>query len=194
MKKRNLTAVGLKIILIVSMIVMIVILVFSFSWLSSMLESRHVEADHAKIDEEIARNNIEQLKHLDSYLADNQETVERAQSIVSESSQYQHQVINDINTYASRSGIEVLGYNFEDAEVQGGAGSNSGVSGTQITNVTVTIANPVAYENFLRFLMSIEQNLTRMQITGVTMTPDQDDNNRIINPRIGLEVYLKEGQ
>lgn len=193
MAKRHLTAVGLKRIFVVGMIVMVILLIFGFSWLSSMLESRHIEADHTKIDAEIARNDIEQLKYLDNYMADNQEIVERAQSIVSESSQYQHQVIYDINTYASRSGVEVLGYNFEDAETQG-TSTSSNVSGTQITNVTVTISNPVAYEDFLRFLMSIEQNLTRMQVTGVTMTPDQDDNNRVINPKIGLEVYLKGGQ
>lgn len=193
MAKRQLTAVGLKRIFIVSMIIMIILLVFGFSWLSSMLESRHTEADHAKIDADIARNNIEQLQYLDGYMADNQEIVERAQSIVSESSQYQHQVIYDINAYASRSGVEVLGYNFEDVESQGEAVS-SDVRGTQITNVTVTIANPVAYQDFLRFLTSIEQNLTRMQVTGVSMTPDQSDNNKIINPKIGLEVYLKGDQ
>lgn len=190
MKKNSLTAVGLKRIFIGCMSLSIILLVLSFSWLSDMLRTQVMEADHKKIDADIARSNIDQLRFLETYLDDNKNIVNRAQAIVSEAGQYQQQVVNDINAYAGRSGVTVLGYNFTNSA---GAASSK-VSGTSVTQVTVTLANPIEYTSFLRFLMAIEQNLTRMQVTGVSLTPDTENPNQITNPQIGLEVYIKGAQ
>lgn len=186
---RSLTAVGMKRIFIGSMVAMVILLVFGFSWLSGYLREQALSADHAQIDAEIARGNIDHLKYLETYLEENRETVERAEAIVTEASQYQQQVVNDVTAFAGRSGVTILGFNFEN-EAQPGA---TAVSGTTVTNVTVTLANPVEYTNFLQFLKAIEQNLTRMQVTGVTLTPNNENPNQVSNPQIGLEVFLKEG-
>lgn len=186
--KRALSAVGLKRIFIASIVAMILLLIFGFSWLSSRLEERAMQADHTQIDAEIARGNIDHLQFLESYLEDNRETVDRAEAIVTEASQFQQQVVNDINSFAAVSGVTVLGYNFEVED----EASTSSISGTNATSVTVTLANPIAYVDFLRFLQAIEQNLTRMQVTGVTLSPNSDDPNQVSNPQVGLEVFLKE--
>lgn len=189
-KKSPLSAIGLRRIFITSIIFMIILLIFGFSWLSQWLEDQHREADHAKIDAEIARSNVAQLQQLRTYIDDNQATINRAEAIVSEASQYQHQVIRDIDTFASQTGVTVQGYNFESAE--GGGASTTAASGTTATNVTVTLKNPVSFTNYMRFLKAIEQNLTRMQVTGVSISPDGNDPHLVSNPQIGLEVYLKE--
>lgn len=189
-KKSPLSAIGLRRIFITSIIFMIILLIFGFSWLSQRLEDQHREADHAKIDAEIARSNVAQLQQLRTYIDDNQATINRAEAIVSEASQYQHQVIRDIDTFASQTGVTVQGYNFESAE--GGGASTTAASGTIATNVTVTLKNPVSFTNYMRFLKAIEQNLTRMQVTGVSISPDGNDPHLVSNPQIGLEVYLKE--
>lgn len=189
-KKRSLSAIGLQRIFIASIVLMIILLIFGFSWLSQSLEEQHISTDHVKIDAEIARNDISQLRQLEGYIEDNQETIDRAQAIVSEASQYQHQVIRDIDAFAAQTNVTIQGYNFEPAE--GGTNATAASGSTTATNVTVTLNNPVTFTDYMRFLKAIEQNLTRMQVTGVSMSPEGNNPDLVSNPQVGLEVYLKE--
>lgn len=187
-QKKSLSAVGLQRIFIVSIVLMVALLIFGFSWLSSMLENQHIRADHTTIDAELARDDVTQLQQLETYIEDNQATINRAQAIVTEASQYQRQVVTDIESFARDTGVQIQGFNFVSED----EATAAAVNGTTVTNVTVTLQNPIEYTSYLRFLKAIEQNLTRMQVTGVSLTPNADNLNQVSNPQIGLEVYLME--
>jgi len=80
----------------------------------------------------------------------------------------------------------VLGFDFPTTTK-----TNTSSTGLKSIAATITLRNPVPYRNYLTFLKLIEQNLTKMQITDVSIVPDKDDPNLINNPVIGLEVYIK---
>lgn len=53
------------------------------------------------------------------------------------------------------------------------------------------INKDVPYDSLLRFLKSIEQNITKMQLTGIALQPHPTEPNIILAPTIELEVFLR---
>lgn len=134
--------------------------------------------------------------------------------------QYQNQIIQDFNGYGDRLGIPIVGYSFSTpstpgapatAPVGGAAPAPAPASptapttptapgstaapkaptGVNSTTVTVTLGDKVSYQNFLNLLKLLEQNVTRMQVTNVTLTPDNQNPDIIVNPNIAVIVYIK---
>lgn len=64
-------------------------------------------------------------------------------------------------------------------------------AGVNSTTVTVTFGDKVSYTNFLNLLRLVEQNVTRMQVTDISLTPDSKEPSTIINPSITIIVYVK---
>jgi hypothetical protein len=187
--KKPMSAVILERILLSSIGVMILGGLFGFSVINDLLRHSARSTNHAQIDAVIGRDTIDQLRYLDSYVEKNKAIIDRTASIVADSRQYsyQNQIIADINTYAARAGVSILGYNFTTEQQK----SSRIVAGLKTINATITLKSPIDYPNFMRFLKATEQNLTKMQITGISLSPDQAGGGRISNPTIGLEVYVK---
>jgi hypothetical protein len=189
--KSGMTAIALERLLLISIALMIVGTIFAFSSVNKVLNERARATNHKKIDAEIGRDTIDRLRFLDTYIQDNKSTIDRAASIVANSKQYsyQNQIVTDINTLASRADVSVLGYSFATKSQQK---SSHIVAGLKTITVDLTLKSPLPYSNFLRFLKAIEQHLTKMQVSGVSLTPDQGGSgSNIANPTIGLEVYVK---
>lgn len=180
----------------------------SFYILSQALSATDRATDRAQIDAELSKSNVERLKRLQVDLAGMKDVVSRAESIVAQSTsyQYQDQIVNDLNTYAKRAGVKVLGFDFSSkantAAPAPGAGTGSAaapkpatatpqVNGAKTLTASVTLEGPMEFERFLLFLKAIEQNLTKMQVTSINITRDDKMDNLINNPAIGLEIYVK---
>lgn len=68
--------------------------------------------------------------------------------------------------------------------------SKSVAPGLKTVNASIQLDSPIPLSNFLIFLKYIEQNVTKMQVTGVTLTPS--DNPKLIsNPTINVTVYTR---
>lgn len=154
--------------------------------LQKILAAERLIADHAKIDANISAEELQKAHNLQLYLANHKDDVEKAATVVAETKtyQYQNQIVEDVNRFASIAGVTVLGYDFP---VQAAAATK----GVKTLQASVTLQNPVPYENYLRFLKLIEQNLTKMQITEISITPDEKVIGRINNPTVGLQVYVR---
>lgn len=156
--------------------------------LQGMLAAEQRAADHAKIDATISADELQKAHNLQTYLATHKSDVEKAAAVVAETKtyQYQNQIVEDVNRYADIAGVTILGFDFPVQPV--GAPKAKGAKTLQ---ANVTLQNPVPYNNYLRFLKLIEQNLTKMQITEITITPDTKVIGQINNPVIGLQVYVR---
>lgn len=171
-----------------------------YYYASLFLRQTVVETSHIKTDAALSEQNIAKLKRLETELATKQDVVARTEQLIAESGQYryQDQIVRDINAYASRAGVTVIGYDFGAANDKAAAARQPKaknaptIKGIKTINATLTLATPIKYDNFLRFLKAIEQNLTKMQITGVNMSPDNKDPNAISNPAVGVQIYVKE--
>ena len=156
--------------------------------LQKLLASERLAADHAKIDARISADELQKAHNLQVYLENHKADVEKAATVVAETKtyQYQNQIVEDINRYAGVAGVTILGFDFP---LQKTAVPKAG--GVKTIQANVTLQNPVPYDNYLRFLKLIEQNLTKMQITDITITPDTKVIGQINNPTIGLQVYVR---
>ncbi len=216
MKKSKLTAVTLQRLFLIGIFLLVIGAVFGFIALGKVLESKALQVNHAQTDASIGSDNVKQLEQLNKDLKTHSDTVKRAKEIVADSKsyQYQDQIVQDINSFADRVGITVLGYNFTDnqdgsapptstpgstttspapgSDVPGTTqSSNSTPPGIKTVTANITLKNPVPYASFLKFLKLIEQNVTKMQVTGVSLTPDTEHPGQISNPTIGLIVYVR---
>lgn len=180
------TATKLRYILLALIVVMVGGFAFGAWWVQGLLAQHVRDTDHAKIDAEVSNTELQQLKQLQKQLADEQDIVERAKQIAVSADQYryQDQVIKDVADYAYRYGISVNTIDFTQTAGQQASG------GAKRTAFTVSLKGPVPYTTFMQFLRAIEKNLTKIQVTSLTLAPDKDPNS-ITNPSLSLEVYLK---
>lgn len=156
------------------------------------LQTQATKTNHAKIDSELVQDEINRLKQLRATLANNEARIQRTKEVVAQSQQYtyQNQVVADLNEYAKRTGVTILGFDFPTPAAQGAPSASPTPAGLKKITININIGGPVPYENFMKFLKSIEQNLTKMQITNISLIPDKNPSN-LTDSSIGLEVFIR---
>lgn len=181
----------------------------SYYLLSGLLKAKATEVNRINIDVELSSTKTASLKRLQTELDKYKDVIPRAKELVasSEDFKYQDQVIRDINTLANEAGITVTGYTFADGTAsssggatapapQGGAeaapGPATGALAAKKVALTITMKSPIPYDSYLRFLRYIEHNVTRLQVTGINLTPDPTDKAKIINPSVGIEIFVRQ--
>jgi len=199
MKGKPLTPTGLRLILSISLFVITGIGGVAFSFLNGNLEKVAVDVNHKVVDANASQNNFQTLQSIQRQLEEKKDVVERARSIVadSQSYQYQDQIITDLSDYAKRSNIEITNMDFS-AATQTGATPKTTPSaltapvptGVKSTSVSVTLKNPVNYNNLLQFIYAIEQNLTKMQVSKVGLSKDATGGG-ITSDLLTIEVYVR---
>jgi len=197
-RRSKLTATTLRAVLSFSLLLIILLAAGGFSIANGWLQNLATDVSHATADASASRTTIATLEQLQETLAENRDVIERANNIVAESQsyQYQDQIIQDLNNYAATAGLTLTNFNFsaQDSETtpQEGQEATQDVappSGINSTLVSVTIKNPVNYDNLLRFFYAIEQNLTKMQITNISLT--SGDGNDVTSEALVIEVYIR---
>ena len=161
---------------------------------SDFLNQEVTKTIHTQIDAELSHNDLARLKTLEKALNANRPSVEKAAQIVSDSKQYlyQDQIVSDINAYAAQTGVSVTGYDFGDAfaKTSNNAQKLPQIQGVKSISVTISLASPMSYDNYLRFIKAIEKNLTKMQVSGINVTPDEKI-GMISNPSVVLIVFVR---
>jgi len=187
-------AVRLRNLMLVGIGLIVILIGVTIYYASSFLRAETIKTVHTKIDAEFSASDLERLKMLQKVLRDDQNSVEKAEQIVSASKQYQYQdqIINDINSYAAKTGVKVTAYDFAAATRAPLNGTKQpAVSGIKTITVNLTLQSPMPFDDYFRFIKAIEQNLTKMQVSGINLTPDAKDINSVANPGIALTVYVR---
>lgn len=196
MKKYPLTASRLRITLSISLFVIVggatVLAYFAYS----ELEKVAVNVSHTVVDASASQNNIQTLQQIQQKLAGEQAVIDRANSIVadSQSYQYQDQILTDLKDYANKAAITITNIDFSAAATAAQPTASTATTpapmGVKSTSVSITLKNPISYNNLLRFIKSIEQNLTKMQISKVGLSKGVSGND-VSSDILTIEVYIK---
>ncbi len=188
----HLTAITLQYIMIGIILLALAGIGFVFVAANNILLAKATETDHSRIDAEIAQEDLSRLKQLKSILENDKATIAKTAQIVadSQSYKYQDQVINDLTEYARQADISILGFDFGAKPGDAPTAKGSGTSQRR-TIVIVQLAGNIPYASILRLLKSIEQNVTKMQLTGINFQPLQTDPNIILGSSLEIEVYLR---
>lgn len=203
MTKRTLTASGFRLILIIAMFVVMSIGTGVFWLTDSYLKDFAVEVNHKNVDATASQSNVQTLQQIQQKLADNKEIVEHTSEIVAESKsyEYQDQIITDLNDYAAKSGISITNMDFSAASAPAATPGSSGaapkttqaiptINGVKSVSANITLKNPVNYNNLLKFIKSIEQNLTKMQISRIGLSKDATS-GEVTSDALTIEVYVR---
>lgn len=195
MKRQRLTATKLRAGLALSLLLIIIGAAAVFSVANGWLRGLATEVSHATADANASHTTVATLEQLQEKLAANSAVIQRASNIVAESQSYQYQdeIIQDLNNYATAAGITITNFNFETqptADQQTTeTPSVAPPSGINSTLVSISIQNPVNYDSLLRFFYSIEQNLTKMQITNIGLT--KAEGSDVTSEDLTVEVYIR---
>lgn len=211
MKKNDITATKLRLMLIGALILVIAGggAVFYFGY--SLLSKKAVATSQVASEANESNEKVRQLNATRKLLESNTKAVDRASKIVanSESYVYQDQIIDDLNRIANKSGIQILDITFTDATVIGGttapattatpSGSSTPTApvlagGVKAVSASVRISEKVPYDKMLDFLYAVEQNLTKMAISKVSLRKADgqiDGKPAVVTDQLTIEVYMR---
>lgn len=193
----SMTAVKLRIVLLCTAGLLLAIFAAGFLFFRNQLDvfATQVKADNNAAA--ISNNDVERLQDLKQKLENDKVAVNRAKNIVADSQyyQYQNQIISDINQYANDSGVTITSFTFSSGNDKKTAAPvpstlTTPPPGLKSTSAVIAIKSPVNYDSIMRFIHSIELNLTKMQLAGVSLTKGTSNTDVTVNP-ITLEVYTR---
>ena len=184
----------LSLLLLIILSAMVGLVIFAYSFLSKTSEEvGKMQTEAIAVDAK-----IQSLLASKSQLDRNSDTVKKAKNIVSESKlyQYQNQIIQDLNTYADRAGIPIKSFSFQNEPTTSTktATSSKQIStspaGVKSTFVSIQLGDHIDYTKFLHFLSLIEKNVTRMQLSGVSISRGAN-NHEISIQSLEVKVYTR---
>lgn len=172
------------------MVLLLITIGFGVSYTHHKLATYVTDVDHLKIDSELNEQSIQNALKLRRVLDQNSDSVSRAAAIVADTKyyEYQDQIVQDIGSYASASGLTVLGFDFSATKT---TKPTSTIKGINTVVAAISLKSPVPYSNYLRFLKLIERNLTKMQVTQLDISNDLKTPGTISSPVVTLEVYVR---
>jgi hypothetical protein len=184
----------LSLLLLIILSAMVGLVIFAYSFLSKTSE----EVGRMQTEATAVDAKIQSLLASKSQLDRNSDTVKKAKNIVSESKlyQYQNQIIQDLNTYADRAGIPIKSFSFQNeptVSVKTATSSkqtSTSPAGVKSTFVSIQLGDHIDYTKFLHFLSLIEKNVTRMQLSGVSISRGAN-NHEISIQSLEVKVYTR---
>ena len=184
----------LSLLLLIILSAMVGLVIFAYSFLSKTSEEvGKMQTEAIAVDAK-----IQSLLTSKSQLDRNSDTVKKAKNIVSESKlyQYQNQIIQDLNTYADRAGIPIKAFSFQNEPTTSAKTATSSKrtpaspAGVKSTFVSIQLGDHIDYTKFLHFLSLIEKNVTRMQLSGVSISRGAN-NHEISIQSLEVKVYTR---
>ena len=156
---------------------------YAQNWLNQMA------VDVNKTSSDLAKNDDTQVQaNLQKEIASLKPVELKASGLLSSSSDYQSSVSSDLAKYATSTGIQIDGVSPSQLPV----GANvSNIYGVQAKYVSVTLHNPVPFNNLIKFLKAIETNIPKMRLTGITINHSASLGGSVKVDPIILEVYTK---
>ena len=205
-KREKMTpAVTMRIVFALSLVLILVGMGVVVYFGYTMLQGTAEEVSKVQTEAKAVDAKVQNLARLEKEMEKYKDSVAKAQQLVAETRQYQYQnqIINDLTTYASQSGVGIAGFTFASgsagAKSSSGSSSTSGASGStgastgagpKSIKVSVRLNEKTDYMALLRFMHLIEQNLTRMQIASVSMSKAEGA-GQVNTQTLDVEVYVR---
>lgn len=191
MKNNSFNASKLRITMISVIIVIIGITSTGFYFAQQFLQKFASDVRQSNLRAKADNISPVEVNALKTKISDLGSTITKTENIAIPSQNYQDQAIRDLNKYATESGLAINGsFNFSRPTSIGlSTQLSSGAIRTE--PVVITLANPVEFSSFIKFLKLIETNLPKMQLTGINISRDQNINSAITTDPLTIEVYTK---
>ena len=189
MNKVNFNASKLRLVMVLLILGLSVAAIFGFNVARQKLQDLSIEASKSNFAIKAEAISPQELKTLKSNIEALQGTLGKLEIMAVTSQGYQDKAIHDLNKYAADSGVTINGgFSFTRPTTELISGSSTGYHSEP---VVITLANPVSYDKFIKFIRLIETNLPVMRLTGINISPSPESPNMIITDPLTIEVYTK---
>lgn len=159
-------------------------------YLNSLLASKISATNDAVESSRVSSDNLERAQRLQVYLENHKDEVDKAAQIVAQTTayRYQNQIVEDVTKYATLAGISIVGFDFPQDIASATVDKTTGLKSL---TATIRLSDSSRYTSYLAFLKYIEQNLTKIQITDITISPNTSNQDYITDTTIGIQVYVQ---
>jgi len=110
--------------------------------------------------------------------------------------QEQSLTVAELSQFALRSRLSVAEITFADTTAKSSKTKNKTKTtlpkGVSIVPLTIKFQEGTKYENLLEFLKSVEQNRRKMQVSNISLTPNEKDRSLLDDVTVDLNLYTKE--
>lgn len=189
MKKSHIKATSLRSAMSAVVFIIIILSSVGFYYAQDWLNQLAIEIG-STVSESTAGSDDQALKQLQDDIARNQISANKANNIIAPSHNYQSLIVEDLNKYASSTGVSIASYKW-DQSVPAGTSALAAIDGVSSGFITITLDNPVTFTNLIQFIKAIESNLPKMQITGISLSRDSNSANAVTVEPITIGVYTK---
>lgn len=207
-KKRDMTLTATKFRIILTIGMLLIIVVGSAGFLASKdwLKSYAVDVSKQRVDANASDGNLETLQVIQQELAQQQNVLTKANLLKSTNEFPEFQIVDIVSKTASENKISVASFAYIDGSQPasgGGAatpapsttpaspeGAPAAASSGKKVGITVTLGTPVKLQRLLQFMYDIEQNVPKMQISGVSLTPADKGSGVNVDP-LTIEMFVK---
>ena len=199
--KKGLTASSARIVLALFLLIILAAMVAGSYFAYSFLSTTSKEVADMQTEASAVDMKIQNLLKLKDQLEKNPVATKKAEQIVADSKsyQYQNQIINDLSIYAAKANVPIQSFTFQDSSTSAKSSSSSSqttakkptsVSGVKSITVSIQLGDKVPYNNLLHFLYLVENNVTRMQISGVSISRGEQ-RGEVSAQSLELGVYVR---
>lgn len=199
--KKGLTASSARIVLALFLLIILAAMVAGSYFAYSFLSTTSKEVADMQTEASAVDMKIQNLLKLKDQLEKNPVATKKAEQIVADSKsyQYQNQIVNDLSIYAGKANVPIQSFTFQDGSTSSKSSSSSSqttakkptsVSGVKSITVSIQLGDKVPYNNLLHFLYLVENNVTRMQISGVSISRGEQ-RGEVSAQSLELGVYVR---
>lgn len=227
-RKVRFNAVALRAVLAIMILLIFGLAGVGFTFAQQKLLAYAKDISHKKADAEASNNTINSLRNMEQKLNSNQAISQKINELRAVSEFPEFEIVDQIREIAARNNIAISSFSYGSSD----QGSAEGVTGTtppaaatppaataqpttpgaaananagKTISLTVNLASPVEYGNYLQFIYDIEQNLPKMQVEGVGVrmggsSSDSEGQSETSNQSglsvdpLVIKMYLKDGQ
>gem|GEM_PF-642355 len=145
-------------------------------------------------------DSLENLQKLSNLLDKQKNVLKKSENIVASSQDYnyQNEIISDLSNYAVKTGVSLSQINFtSDTSLTTGntslAITNAPiVAGLKTVTISLTLSSPLPYVNLLHFIKALENNLTAMQISEISISHDSTMNSSYVSIQpLTINMYTR---
>jgi len=189
MKKSSMKATALRSMLIFILVVMFALIGGGYYFGRQWLNSYATTVGTTVAQSQNSNNDVAEGQRLQAEIANQQQTITKVNQLFSDPSTYQTQVVNDVTNYTTALGLKTPDFSFGTAGTTTTGSATPAATAGSSNTVTVTLDTPIDYTTFLKLVRDIEQNLPKMQISGLNLT--RNDNQTIGSDALTIEVFTK---
>lgn len=189
MKKPQLKATSLRTVMVIFITLIVVILVGGFYFAQSWLNNRAANSNINSPGPTTITSSPTSLNQPNNESPGQTAASSKAAKVVASKQDYQTKIQQDLNRYASSTGLKIKDYG--STQPPNTNVTTTLVNGVQSSFVKVTIENPISYINLIKFIKAIETNLPKMKLTGINLSQPSDTGDTVNVAPLTIELYTR---